>query len=245
MEVVNDILGYKNRKIFQNTDYFSFSLDSVLLANFATIRIRDKKIVDLGCGNGVIPLIMSLRTDKKILGVELQEKLFDLAQKSVFFNNLDDRIQLINQNMKDFANNIENINQFDLVVCNPPYFKVNDKKNFFNESREKLIARHEVEINLEELFTCAKKILANDGNFAMVHRPERMLEILELYRKNGIEPKRIRFVYEKINKDCNLILIEGQKNGKVGLKIEKPLLLYKDDDSYSDEYGSLLVEVAK
>ena len=245
MEVVNDILGYKNRKIFQNTDYFSFSLDSVLLANFATIRIRDKKIVDLGCGNGVIPLIMSLRTDKKILGVELQEKLFALAQKSVSFNNLDDRIQLINQNMKDFANNIENINQFDLVVCNPPYFKVNDKKNFFNESREKLIARHEVEINLEELFTCAKKILANDGNFAMVHRPERMLEILELYRKNGIEPKRIRFVYEKINKDCNLILIEGQKNGKVGLKIEKPLLLYKDDDSYSDEYGSLLVEVAK
>ena len=245
MEVVNDILGYKNRKIFQNTDYFSFSLDSVLLANFATIRIRDKKIVDLGCGNGVIPLIMSLRTDKKILGVELQEKLFALAQKSVSFNNLDDRIQLINQNMKDFANNIENINQFDLVVCNPPYFKVNDKKNFFNESREKLIARHEVKINLEELFTCAKKILANDGNFAMVHRPERMLEILELYRKNGIEPKRIRFVYEKINKDCNLILIEGQKNGKVGLKIEKPLLLYKDDDSYSDEYGSLLVEVAK
>ena len=245
MEVVNDILGYKNRKIFQNTDYFSFSLDSVLLANFATIRIRDKKIVDLGCGNGVIPLIMSLRTDKKIIGVELQEKLFALAQKSVSFNNLDDRIQLINQNMKDFANNIENINQFDLVVCNPPYFKVNDKKNFFNESREKLIARHEVEINLEELFTCAKKILANDGNFAMVHRPERMLEILELYRKNGIEPKRIRFVYEKINKDCNLILIEGQKNGKVGLKIEKPLLLYKDDDSYSDEYGSLLVEVAK
>ena len=245
MEVVNDILGYKNRKIFQNTDYFSFSLDSVLLANFATIRIRDKKIVDLGCGNGVIPLIMSLRTDKKILGVELQEKLFALAQKSVSFNNLDNRIQLINQNMKDFANNIENINQFDLVVCNPPYFKVNDKKNFFNESREKLIARHEVEINLEELFTCAKKILANDGNFAMVHRPERMLEILELYRKNGIEPKRIRFVYEKINKDCNLILIEGQKNGKVGLKIEKPLLLYKDDDSYSDEYGSLLVEVAK
>ena len=108
-----------------------------------------------------------------------------------------------------------------------------------------MIARHEVEINLEELFTCAKKILANDGNFAMVHRPERMLEILELYRKNGIEPRRIRFVYEKINKDCNLILIEGQKNGKVGLKIEKPLVLYKDDDSYSDEYGSLLVEVAK
>ena len=120
MEVVNDILGYKNRKIFQNTDYFSFSVDSVLLANFATIRIRDKKIVDLGCGNGVIPLIMSLRTDKKILGVELQEKLFALAQKSVSFNNLDDRIQLINQNMKTFANNIENINQFDLVVCNPP-----------------------------------------------------------------------------------------------------------------------------
>ena len=137
MEVINDILGYKDRKIFQNNDYFSFSLDSILLANFATIRVRDKKIVDLGCGNAVIPLIMSLRTDKKIVGVELQENLFKLAQKSVSFNNLDDRIQLFNQNMKDFANNIENINQFDLVVCNPPYFKVNGKKNFFNESKEK------------------------------------------------------------------------------------------------------------
>ena len=245
MEVINDILGYKNRKIFQNTDYFSFSLDSILLANFATIRIRDKKIVDLGCGNGVIPLIMSLRTDKKIIGVELQEKLCNLAQKSVSFNRLDDSIQIFNQNIKDFANNRENINQFDLIVCNPPYFKVNQKKNFFNESREKLIARHEVEINLEELFICVKKILANDGNFAMVHRPERLLEILMLYRKNGIEPKRIRFVYEKINKDCNLILIEGQKNGKVGLKIEKPLVIYKDDENYSDEYSKLLVEVAK
>ena len=138
--------------------------------------MRDENIVDLGCGNGVIPLILSLRTSKKIIGVELQEKLFTLAKKSVSLNGLDSNISLIKQNIKDFAKNEKNVN--------PPYFKVNEKKNFFNVSKEKLIARHEVEINLNDLFICVKKILANDGNFALVHRPERLLEIFELYKKN-------------------------------------------------------------
>ena len=245
MEVINDILGYKNRKIYQDTDCFAFSLDSVMLANFATIRMRDENIVDLGCGNGVIPLIFSLRTSKKIIGVELQEKLFTLAKKSVSLNGLDSNISLIKQNIKDFAKNEKNVNHFNLVVCNPPYFKVNEKKNFFNVSKEKLIATHEVEINLNDLFICVKKILANDGNFALVHRPERLLEIFELYKKNGIEPKRVRFVYENVHRNSKLVLIEGQNNGKVGLKVEKPLVLYNEDGTYSEEYANLLVEVAK
>ncbi len=243
MEVINDILGYKNRKIYQDTNCFSFSLDSVMLANFATIRMRDKNIVDLGTGNGVIPLIMTLRTDKKIIGVELQKKLSNLACKSVSLNKLDEAIEIVNKNMKDFCSDTNNINKFDLVVCNPPYFKVNVDKNYFNESEEKLIARHEVGITLEEVFACVKKIISNDGNFAIVHRPERLLEILDLYRKNGIEPKKIRFVYETVEKESNLVLIEGQRNGKVGLKIEKPFILYNSDGSYSDEYKKLLVEV--
>lgn len=241
MEVLNDILGYKNRKIFQDTDCFSFSLDSIMLANFATIRLKDKKIVDLGCGNGVIPLIMSLRCDKKIIGVELQSKLSDMAKRSVDYNDLNDVIEIINTNMKDYVSD-ETFESFDLITCNPPYFKVNDK-NFFNDNIEKIIARHEVEITLSELMVIVKKLLKNNGNFAIVHRTDRLMEILSEFRKNNIEPKRVRFVHEKSNKESTLVLIEGQKNGKVGLKVENPFILYNEDGSETEEYKKLLVEV--
>lgn len=241
MEVLNDILGYKNRKIFQDTDCFSFSLDSIMLANFATIRLKDKKIVDLGCGNGVIPLIMSLRCDKKIIGVELQSKLADMAKRSVDYNGLNDVIEIINTNMKDYVSD-ETFESFDLITCNPPYFKVNDK-NYFNDNIEKVIARHEVEITLSELMVIVKKLLKNNGNFAIVHRTDRLMEILSEFRKNNIEPKRVRFVHEKSNKESTLVLIEGQKNGKVGLKVENPFILYNEDGSETEEYMKLLVEV--
>ena len=241
MEVLNDILGYKNRKIFQDTDCFSFSLDSIMLANFATIRLKDKKIVDLGCGNGVIPLIMSLRCDKKIIGVELQSKLADMAKRSVDYNGLNDVIEIINTNMKDYVSD-ETFESFDLITCNPPYFKVNDK-NYFNDNIEKVIARHEVEITLSGLMVIVKKLLKNNGNFAIVHRTDRLMEILSEFRKNNIEPKRVRFVHEKSNKESTLVLIEGQKNGKVGLKVENPFILYNEDGSETEEYKKLLVEV--
>lgn len=241
MEVLNDILGYKNRKIFQDTDCFSFSLDSIMLANFATIRLKDKKIVDLGCGNGVIPLIMSLRCDKKIIGVELQSKLADMAKRSVDYNGLNDVIEIINTNMKDYVSD-ETFESFDLITCNPPYFKVNDK-NYFNDNIEKVIARHEVEITLSELMVIVKKLLKNNGNFAIVHRTDRLMEILSEFRKNNIEPKRVHFVHEKSNKESTLVLIEGQKNGKVGLKVENPFILYNEDGSETEEYKKLLVEV--
>lgn len=241
MEVLNDILGYKNRKIFQDTDCFSFSLDSIMLANFVTIRLKDKKIVDLGCGNGVIPLIMSLRCDKKIIGVELQSKLADMAKRSVDYNNLNDFIEIINCNMKDYVSD-ETFESFDLITCNPPYFKVNDK-NYFNDNIEKVIARHEVEITLSELMVIVKKLLKNNGNFAIVHRTDRLMEILSEFRKNNIEPKRVRFVHEKSNKESTLVLVEGQKNGKVGLKVENPFILYNEDGSETEEYKRLLVEV--
>ena len=241
MEVLNDILGYKNRKIFQDTDCFSFSLDSIMLANFVTIRLKDKRIVDLGCGNGVIPLIMSLRTNKNIVGIEIQEKLADMAKKSVAYNKLTDQISIIYCNMKDYVCE-DTFESFDLITCNPPYFKVNDK-NYFNDSPEKIIARHEVEITLEDLLVVVKKLLKNNGNFAIVHRTDRLMDIISLFRKNNIEPKRIRFVHEKSNKNSTLVLIEGQKNGNVGLKVEDPFILDIDDGSETEEYKRLLVEV--
>ena len=131
MEVLNDILGYPNRKIYQNTDFFSFSLDSVMLSNFVTIRLRDKKILDLGTGNGVIPLILSLRTDKPIVGVEIQKSLANLAEKSIRYNSLEAQVSIITSDMKDYVTS-DTIEEYDVITCNPPYFKVNDK-NFFNE----------------------------------------------------------------------------------------------------------------
>ena len=241
MERLDDILGYKNRKIYQDDDCFSFSLDSIMLANFATIRMRDKNILDLGCGNGVIPLILSLRTDKKIVGVELQKKLANLAIKSVEYNDLESQIEILNINMKDYVNT-ETMEKYDLITCNPPYFKVNEE-NYFNLSLERVIARHEVEVTLDDVFCISKKLLKNNGNFAIVHRPVRLMEIFDLFRKNNIEPKRLQFVYEKISKESTLVLVEGQKCGKAGLKIERPFILYNEDGTMTKEYESLCREV--
>lgn len=241
MEVLNDILGYPNRKIYQNTDYFSFSLDSVMLANFVTIRLRDKEILDLGTGNGVIPLILSLRTNKKIEGVEIQERLFHLASKSISYNHLDNQISIVCSDMKDYVTK-DTIARFDVVTCNPPYFKVFNKSSF-NDSSEKTIARHEVKISLDEVVMVASKVLKNNGIFAMVHRTERLLEIFDSFRKYSIEPKRIRFIYEFMDKPSTLVLIEGVKNGKLGMKVEAPFIMKMNDGSYSQEYEKFLVEV--
>ena len=236
MERLDDVLGYKNLKIYQNSNYFSFSLDSIILANYSTIRLRDKKIVDFCTGNGVIPLILSKRTNTSIVGVEVQEKLVDLANTSIKYNNLEDRIEIVCEDVKDYAS--KHLNEFDLVLCNPPYFKVEDKSTF-NDSYEKMIARHEVLINLDEICACVKKVLKDNGNFCIVHRSDRLMDILECFRKHNIEPKKIKFVYENISKESTLVLVEGQKCGKVGLIVDKPLIQYELDGTITEEYKRL------
>ena len=236
MERLDDVLGYKNLKIYQNSNYFSFSLDSIILANYSTIRLRDKKIVDFCTGNGVIPLILSKRTNTSIVGVEVQEKLVDLANKSIKYNKLEDRIEIVCEDVKDYAS--KHLNEFDLVLCNPPYFKVEDKSTF-NDSYEKMIARHEILINLDEICACVKKVLKDNGNFCIVHRSDRLMDILECFRKHNIEPKKIKFVYENISKESTLVLVEGQKCGKVGLIVDKPLIQYELDGTITEEYKRL------
>ena len=242
MEVLNDVLGYKNLKIYQNTDYFSFSLDSVFLANYSTIRLRDKSIVDFCTGNGIVPLILSRRTYRNIIGVEIQKELSVLANKSVKFNNLDKQITIINEDVKIFCNNY--LNFFDLVLCNPPYFK-NDDNNTKNLSYEKMVARHEVLIDLNEICYCASRVLKDNGTFSIVHRSDRFMDVINSFKNNNIEPKRIKFVYDTINSNSTLVLIEGQKAGKVGLIIDKPLIIHNLDGTYTDEYEKLQLEVNK
>lgn len=240
MERLDDVLGYQNMKIYQNSDYFSFSLDSIILANYSNIRFRDKKIIDFCTGNGVVPLIISRRCKNDIVGVEIQEALADLAQRSVSYNHLEDRISIICDDIKEYAKN--HLNEFDLILCNPPYFKVQDNSSF-NDSYEKMIARHEVTLTLEDVCDCAKKILKDNGNMCIVHRSDRLMDILELFRSYGIEPKRIKFVYETIDKPSTLVLVEGQKCGKVGLIVDKPLIQYQLDGSMTEEYDRLQKEI--
>lgn len=244
MERLNDILGYTNLKIYQNTDFFSFSLDSIFLANYATIRLRDKKIIDFCTGNAVVPLILSKRCDKNIEGVEILDKVYDLAIKSVVENHLEDRIHIYHDNIMDFSSNSNHLNSYDLVLCNPPYFK-NNENSSKNICYEKMIARHEILVNLDDVCCCAKKVLKDNGTFCIVHRTDRLMDILFSFRKNNIEPKRIKFIYETIGKESFIVLVEGQKKGNVGLKVEKPLIMYNLDGSFTDEYASLQVEVRK
>ncbi len=233
MEVINYLLGYKNLKIYQDTEMFNFSLDSVLLPNFVTLNKNISKILDIGCGNAVIPIILSTKTSARITGVEIQKEVADLALKSVEYNNLSDQIQIVNDDIKEYYNSVET-EMFDVITCNPPYFKVTETSNF-NLNDYKTIARHEVKLNIDEIMKISKKLLKNNGNIAIVHRPERLIEIIEAMKKNGIEPKKIQYVYPKINKEANILLIEGVKNGKPGVKILEPLYSHEGNGNYTEQ----------
>ena len=238
MKVINDLLGYDNLKIVQNPEWFSFSLDSVLLPNFVTLNKDVKNILDLGTGNAPIPMILSTLTEKAtIYGIEIQKDVFEMAEESIKINNLNSRIKLINDDMKKLDQYFE-ANFFDVIVSNPPYFKLEElsKKN---ENEHKTIARHEEKINLQELIQIAKKYLKNNGAFAMVHRTDRLIEIIEEMRKNNIEPKKIQLIYPKQNTNSNMVLIEGKKNGNPGLIIKEPLIVHDDKGEYLENINKL------
>ena len=233
MEKINYLLGYKDLKIYQDTEMFNFSLDSVLLPNFITISKNTKNIMDIGTGNAPIPLILSTKTKAKIVGVEIQKQVSDLAEKSVKLNKLENQITIINEDINKLKDDYES-DYFDIITCNPPFFKINDESKL-NKTDYKTIARHEVTLNLEEICQIAKKLLKNGGTLALVHRPERLTDILHIMRKNNIEPKKIRFVHPKCNKEANILLIEGKKNAKSGLKVENPLISHEKDGNYTKE----------
>jgi len=225
--------------IMQDTDMFNFSLDSVLLPNFVTINKNIQNILDIGCGNAPIPLILSTKTKAQITGVEIQKEVFDLAVESVKINNLQEQINIINADINELYKELET-ESFDIITCNPPFFKVSENSNL-NESEYKTVARHEVKLNLEEIMKISKKLLKNNGVLGIVHRPERLVDIIELMRKYNIEPKKIRFVYPKKDKEANILLIEGTKNGNPGLKILSPLYSHDEDGSYTEEIQKFFV----
>ena len=238
-----DDLEIKNMKIIQNKDGFCFGIDSVLLSDFAKEIKDNSKVVDLGTGTGILGILLCAKTNlKEILGVEIQEEVANMAQRSIELNNLKNRFRILNDNIKNIEkNNINLKNNFDYVVTNPPYKKLNTGK--INENEKKLISRHELTANLDDFIKTASFLLRDKGTLFMVHRPERLVDILEKMRKEKIEPKELKFIYPKINKEPNLILIKGVKNANPFLKIDKPLYVYNEDGNYTDDilkiYGKI------
>ena len=230
-EVTNYLLAYENMKIIQRKDMFNFSLDTVLLANFCSINKNVEKIIDFGTNNAAIPLLLSTRTKTNIVGVEIQEEAVDLARKNVALNNLENQITIVNQDIKEY---VKNNRRVKLVVGNPPFFKLGEKSHL-NDNEYLQIARHEIAITLEEIIASASFILDHGGKFAMVYRPDRLIETINLLQKYDLEPKRLRFVYPKQGREANTFLIEAIKKGKIGLRIEAPLYSHNEDGSYSDE----------
>ena len=176
MKVVNDLLNYNDLKIIQNTEWFSFSLDSVLLANFANVR-NNIKIIDFCTGNAPIPLFLSTKTNSKIIGVELQKEIYELAKQNISMNKLEDQIEIINEDVLNILNKYDT-DSFDLITCNPPYFKINEGSKT-NENDIKAVARHEIKLKLDDIFRVAKKLLKNNGKIVLVHRTDRLIEIIE------------------------------------------------------------------
>src|SRR5574344_1299020 len=225
MKMTNYLLGYKNMYIVQDPTMFKFSLDSVLLPNFVTINKGTKYILDIGTGNAPIPLVLSTKTNAHITGVEIQKE---------------NQIDIINDDINELYKTLET-EKYDIITCNPPYFKVKSD-SIVNNNDYKTIARHEVKLSLEQILKISKKLLKNNGVIAMVHRPDRLVEILTLMHQNNIEPKKIQFIYPKYGEEANMLLIEGSKNGNLGLKILSPLYVYDGEGNYTDEISNYFVE---
>ncbi|MDE7263353.1 MAG: tRNA1(Val) (adenine(37)-N6)-methyltransferase [Anaeroplasmataceae bacterium] len=231
--VRNDLLGRPALDIYQDTEGFNFSIDTMLLADFVTIPTRTKQICDLCSGNAPIPLYLSLRTEASIVGVEIQKNSYDLAMRSIQQNHLESQITMVLDDLKNISEKIGK-GCYEVVTCNPPFFKIGDYQ--INPNDKKAVARHEIFATLEDIIKEAANLLNTKGRFAMVHRPDRLLEIIELFRKYHIEPKRLRFVYPKLGSPCNHILIEGIKDGSSGgLVVLSPLIVYNDENQWTKE----------
>ena len=231
-EVIDD-LEFKNLKIIQNKKGFCFGIDSILLSDFAKEIKDNTTVVDLGTGTGIISILLCGKTNlKNIIGIEIQKEVYEMANKTIKLNKLENKFKIINENILNL-NNIFEKNSIDVIVTNPPYKKKDT--GIINENEKKLISRHEITADLEDFIRVSRDLLKDKGEFYMVHRPERLVDILSLMREYKIEPKKIRMVYSDKNREPKLVLIKGVKNAKPFLKIEKNLYIYDEEGEYTEE----------
>lgn len=221
-------------KIIQNPQKFMFGIDAVLLSHFASSEIRNQDcVVDLGTGTGIIPLLLETSSNaKKIYGLEIQSESADMANRSVKLNNLQEKIQILQGDIKTVSENFEKYS-INAVTSNPPYMINEHGKQNPNDAKK--IARHEILCNLEDVISAAEYLLKPNGKFFMIHRPFRLSEIFGLLQKYKMEPKRMQLIHPFVNKEPNIVLIEARKNANPRLKIEKPLFVYKEPGIYTEE----------
>ena len=232
-KVINDLVGFDKLKIVQDGKYFNFSLESILLPKFCILKNKNIKIMDLCTGNAPIPLVLSQYVESRIIAVEIQKEIFELAKETIEINRLNDKIELLNIDAKKLINKYDT-DSFDLITCNPPYFRYLKSSNI-NNNEVKSIARHEIAINIEDIIILSKKLLKNNGSLSLVHRTERLSEIIILLKKYNLEVKRIRLIYPKKSEQSNLVLIDARKNGKPGLIVLPPLICHNEDGNYTEE----------
>lgn len=228
-----DDLQLNNLKIIQNKDGFCFGIDSVLLSDFSKEIPTGSTVLDLGTGTGILGILLCGKTKlSKIYGIDVQEEVCQMAKRSIKLNNLENRFEIINDNIKNLNTIFENCS-IDAIVSNPPYKK--DNSGLKNESKTKLISRHEITATLEDFIEIASKLLKNNSSLYMVHRPERLSDLFYLLRKYKLEPKKLRMVQSYFDSKPKLVLVKATKNAKSFLNIENPLIIYNKDGTYTNK----------
>jgi tRNA1Val (adenine37-N6)-methyltransferase len=227
-----DDLQRNQYQIIQNPETFCFGMDAVLLSGFAIAK-QNARMLDLGTGNGIIPLLMAAKTEAKtIVGLEIQAESADMAMRSVALNKLKERISIVQGDIKE-VERLFPAASFDVVTSNPPY--MTDNHGLKNDKTPKAIARHEIKCTFEDVVKAAAYTLVPNGKFFLVHRPFRLPEIISELKRYGLEPKRMQLVYPFVDKEPNMVLMEAVKGGNPRMKVEKPLIIYKEVGIYTDE----------
>ncbi|MDI3534037.1 MAG: tRNA1Val (adenine37-N6)-methyltransferase [Thermosediminibacterales bacterium] len=237
-----DDLVCKNLKIIQNPKSYCFSIDAVLLSNFVTVK-KGETVVDLGCGTGVISLLLSAKTPaKKIYGIEILDTVADMAERSVKLNGLEHKIEILSMDMKDAPQKLGR-GKYDVVVSNPPFREIGTGK--INPDPVKACAKHELFVNLEGVISAAGMLLKKGGRFFLIHRTRRLPDIFCYMKKHKIEPKKIKFVHSTFDSPPNMVLIESVKGGNPEMKVLPSLYIYKEKGVYSEQIMSVYGENAE
>ena len=230
-----DDLQFKGLRIIQNSKGFCFGIDAVLLANFTRVK-KNAKLVDLGTGTGIIPILLAGKSAaSKIIGIEIQDEVAEMASRSVKLNKLEDRVEILNMDMKD-AVGVLGKGQMDLVVSNPPYMHSN---GLINENDKKAISRHGLKCDIEDVIRVASDLVKPNGRFFMVNRPNRLVDMLAIARNYKLEAKQIRFVHSRVASAPKMVLIEYVKSAKPEIRVLSPLYVYNEDGTYTDEVKTI------
>lgn len=227
-----DDLQRNGYRIIQNKEAFCFGMDAVLLSGFASVK-EGETVLDMGTGTGIIPILLEAKTEgKHFTGLEIQKEMADMASRSVALNGLEDKIDIVNGDIKE-ASQLFGAASFDVVTSNPPY--MNDAHGLKNPDIPKAVARHEVLCTLEDVVREAARCLKPGGRFYLVHRPHRLIEIITALTSYRLEPKRMKMVHPYVDRDANMVLIEAVRGGRSMIKVEAPIVVYKEPGVYTDE----------